>query len=256
MMTVEEMYEFDLNGYIVYRQVLSSDEVDRARRVLSEVRGSEGSGKFAFFDRDPLFVELMARPQVVDILKGLLGEWLRFDHAFGIEMTDERSVTEFLHAGNRENQGAFAYEFARGRMHNGLVKVQYQLNDVAPGDGGFVCVPGSHKANVEYKPRKDSRLIINPPMQAGDALIFTEALVHGSRHWRGGGHRKVLIYSYAPGCLAWKNPDTVRHYLKYATTDLQRALLRPPSVGEYNEKEARPEAPWPMDRREPVGGTR
>jgi hypothetical protein len=254
MMTVEEMYEFDLNGYIVYPGILAADEVARIRGILDGVRGSEGSGKFSFFDLDPCFMELMARPQVLGILRSLLGEWLRFDHAFGIEMTEGRGVTEWLHAGNRENQGAFAYQWARGRMHNGLVKVQFQLGDVAPGEGGFVCVPGSHKANVEYKPKKDSHLIVNPGMRAGDMLVFTEALVHGSRNWRGKGQRRVLIYSYAPGCLAWKHPDTVRHYARHATSDVQRDLLRPPSVGEYDEKAARPEIPWPEERRQPVGG--
>jgi hypothetical protein len=254
MMTVEEQYEFDLNGYIVYRGLLTPGEVGYMKGVLDGVRGSEGSGKFSFFDLDPCFMELMSRPRVLDILKSMLGDWLRFDHAFGIEMTKGRGISEGLHAGQRENQGAFAYQWVRGRMHNGLIKVQFPLNDVKPGDGGFVCVPGSHKANVEFRPKSDSRLIVNPALSAGDMLIFTEALVHGSRNWVGEGQRRVLIYSYAPGCLAWRNPETVRHYAKYATTDVQRDLLRPPSVGEYDEKAALPDQAWPMDRRQPVGG--
>ena len=89
-------------------------------------------------------------------------------------------------------------------------------------------------------------------MKAGDALVFTEALVHGSRRWTSADVRTALVYSYAPGCLAWRNYETVRPYLALARTDLQRDLLRPPYVGDYDEREAVPHGPWPSGRRSAV----
>lgn len=83
-------------------------------------------------------------------------------------------------------------------------------------------------------------------------LIFTEALVHGSRQWQAGHARRVLIYSYAPGCLAWKDYETIRPYLSLATTDLQRDLLRPQYVGNCNEHEAHISGMWPRGRRSKV----
>jgi hypothetical protein len=47
-------------------------------------------------------------------------------------------------------------------MYNGLTAVAYNLTDVNPGEGGFGCIPGSHKS------------------KAGTAIIFTEALTHGT----------------------------------------------------------------------------
>ncbi|HZP81290.1 MAG TPA: hypothetical protein VFB21_06615 [Chthonomonadaceae bacterium] len=35
-------------------------------------------------------------------------------------------------------------------MRNGLTVVAYNLKDVNPGDGGFGCVPGSHKSNLPF----------------------------------------------------------------------------------------------------------
>jgi hypothetical protein len=40
------------------------------------------------------------------------------------------------------------------------------------------------------------------PVNAGDVLIFTEALTHGSS-WTGQSSRRVLIYKYCPGSVAW-----------------------------------------------------
>ena len=260
-MTLEERYEFDLNGYIVYPEVLSREEVERINGILSDRTPATGSGKFAFFELDPLFMDLLARPQLLEILRVLLGNWLRFDHAFGIQMTRTSSIMENLHGGPVQEQRAFWYHWlpwpvdARPpgqTMHNGLIKVIYALNDVQPEDGGFICVPGSHKGNIAYRPRFDSHLVVNPTFKAGDALIFTEALVHGSRQWVSDRTRRVLIYSYAPGFLAWKNYEFIKHYLKFATTDVQRDLLRPPFVGSYDEHTLRPSGEWPVERRSKV----
>lgn len=35
------------------------------------------------------------------------------------------------------------YLWKDGRMHNGLVVVNYMLTDQLPADGGFACVPGA-----------------------------------------------------------------------------------------------------------------
>ena len=36
-------------------------------------------------------------------------------------------------------------------MYNGLIVVAFALAPVEEGDGGFICVPGSHRANVPCK---------------------------------------------------------------------------------------------------------
>ncbi len=234
-MTIDEMYEFDLNGYIVYRNILSQSDVSRMNSILESCKLSKNTGKFSFFTLDPCFIELMSHPFTPAILRVMLGAWVRFDHAFGIEMTQTSSAKQKLHAGPMKEQGAFFYQWVQGQMRNGLIKVIYALSDINSGDGGFVCVPGSHKANLNHYPQENSHLVINPALKAGDMLIFTEALVHGSRKWTATHTRRVLIYSYAPGCLAWRNYDSIKSYQEFATNDLQRDLLRPPNVGDYDE---------------------
>jgi len=235
MMTIEEMYEFDLNGYIVYPKVLVPEEIEKINTLIDQA-GVGGKRKFSFFHLDSYFLELMAHPKTLAILKIMLGDWLRFDHAFGMEMSNTSRIPEDLHAGPLREQLAFFYQWSNNQMRNGLVKVIYALNDVNPGDGGFICVPGSHKGNVKYMPRPNSPLVVNPTLKAGDMLIFTEALVHGSRPWKAENRRRVLIYSYAPGCLAWMNYDWCEPYRAVANNDVQKQLLRPPHVG-YSDKE-------------------
>lgn len=252
MMTIDEKYEFDLNGYIIYRNFLPQEDVKLINSIIEDAKGAKDNGKFSFFQLDPCFMELLAHPRAIGILSVMLGDWLRFDHAFGIEMNKAASVLENLHAGQLKNQGAFWYQWFNGQMQNGLIKVIYALNDVNPGDGGFICIPGSHKSNLSYHPKHDSHLVINPALKAGDMLIFTEALVHGSAQWQAERTRRVLIYSYAPGCLAWKSYETVKPYLSMATTDLQRDLLRPPCVSAYNEHLGQQTGEWPTERRSPL----
>jgi ectoine hydroxylase-related dioxygenase (phytanoyl-CoA dioxygenase family) len=239
-MNIQEIYEFDLNGYIVYRNILSQSEVSLINMIIDTCKPSisRGTGKFSFFTLDPCFIEVMSHPRTLEIIRVMLGDQFRFDHALGIEMTKTGGAAQPLHAGPRGEHGAFFYQWVHGRMYNGLIKVIYALSNNNYGDGGFVCIPGSHKGNIKYLPEKEkiSHLIVNPLLKAGDMLIFTEALVHASQQWTAEHTRRVLIYSYAPGSLAWRNYEAIKYYQKLATNELQRQLLRPPYVGDYYDE--------------------
>lgn len=230
-MTEAEMYEFDVNGYIVYPGIVSADEAHRMNTFIDDRQAGEFPNNFGFLDLNPLFLELMARPRTLGIMRVMIGDWLRLDHAYGLQMTSDMAIHENLHGGPRADQGEHAYQWVQGQMYNGLIVVMYALEDVNPGDGGFICVPGSHKANVKYHPAVDSHLVVNPSLHAGDMLIFTEALVHGTRRWTSEHRRRSLLYKYSPGYSTWGDPERLARFRDLATNDLQRALLRPPGVG-------------------------
>jgi hypothetical protein len=232
-MTDGEIYEFDLNGYIIYRNILSSDEVRRMNEIVdSSPAGEMDKTHFSFLGIDPIFMELMVRPNVLQILRVMIGDWLRLDHSYGLQMLGDTQIRDNLHGGPRADNGEHEYQWVQGRMYNGLVVVMYGLEDVNPGDGGLIVVPGSHKANQGgYRPPVDSHLVVNPSFKAGDMLIFTEALVHGTRQWKPQRRRRSLLYKYSPGHSTWADPANLKQYEALATTDVQRDLLRPPSVG-------------------------
>ena len=71
------------------------------------------------------------------------------------------------------------------------------LTDAPAGVGGFGCVPGSHKTNFSSHSIPDAirsfeqaaPYVEQVTSQAGDAILFTEALIHGTmpcgetHHW-------------------------------------------------------------------------
>ena len=233
-MTEAEIFEFDLNGYIIYKDMLSRDQVDHMNGILDGHLADDAHG-FQFLTLDPVFMELMAHPSTLRIIRTMIGEWMRLDHAYGMQM-DRQSIERGhvkpnLHGGLRHDHGEHQYQWHDGRMYNGLIVVMYALKDVHPGDGGLICVPGSHKANMTFRPPVDSHLVVNPSFMAGDMLIFTEALVHGTTTWTSDQRRRSLLYKYSPGYSAWASADGLDDARALATDDVQRDLLRPPSVG-------------------------
>ena len=72
--------------------------------------------------------------------------------------------------------------------------------------------------------------VVQPAVEAGDALFFTEALIHGTMTWRGKHERRALLYKYSPGHSAWsQNYYDISQFDNL--TDQQRRILAPPSVG-------------------------
>ena len=47
--------------------------------------------------------------------------------------------------------------------------------------------------------------VVQPVVEAGDALFFTEALIHGTLTWQAKHQRRALLYKYSPGYSAWSN---------------------------------------------------
>lgn len=231
-MTEAEIYEFDLNGYIIYPGLIPPDLVRRMNGIIDADQAGSFPHSFSFLHLDPCFMELMAHPRTLRIMRTIIGDWLRLDHTYGLQMNKDTEVRENLHGGLRADHGEHQYQWAYNKMWNGLIVVMYALEDVPPGAGGLIGVPGSHKAAINtYKPEVYSHLVVNPSFKAGDMLIFTEALVHGTRRWTAPGRRRALLYKYSPGYSTWADATKLQQYEAMATTQLQRDLLRPPYVG-------------------------
>jgi ectoine hydroxylase-related dioxygenase (phytanoyl-CoA dioxygenase family) len=122
-------------------------------------------------------------------------------------------------------------------MRNGLCVITFFLTPAREGDGGFACIPGSHKSNFISSLPTDVRrferkahYVVQPAVEAGDALFFTESVIHGTLPWRAPHERRALLYKYSPGYSAWSqnyyDPEEFE-----TLTDQQRRILAPPSVG-------------------------
>jgi hypothetical protein len=234
-MTDAERYSFDIQGYLVRRGALSTNEVRLLRLAVVELgldRAGDSLGSQRFnghLARDRSFRDLLDHPAVLDVVLELCGPNVRLDHAYGIIMAPGTAGLG-LHGGGFPPDPAQHYRVEGGRIFNGLVAVQWALVDHRPGEGGFGCVPGSHKANFALPAEHDPALVTEVPMAAGDFVVFTEALTHCTIPWRGTGERLSLLYKYSPGHLAWGPDYEELQALAPLLTDRQRRLLQKPAV--------------------------
>ena len=234
-MTERELFLFDLRGYVVIEAVLTAEEVAAGNEAVEHhmdlvrkrepglAQGGEhlvaktGRGEF---QQNPLtferpwcepFRRMLTHPKIVDVFNEVLGTGFRLDHGPGLIQMDSETEGHRLHGGMTFDPSQY-HGFAHGKMHCGLCVAAWQLTDVEPGDGGFACIPGSHKAN--YRPPldvltldEDWGCVKQVVAAAGSVVIFNEALVHGTLPWRPTDRmRRSILFKYSPGFMSWGGP--------------------------------------------------
>ncbi len=241
-MTPEEKFIFDLQGYIVIKNILSHEEVDTLNTIADEqlkVQEEINDGlkipkRVSLWGRP--YQNLFDHPNIIPYLDELLGPKFRADHDYGIFMR-RGSHKGGLHGGDSgafDGQASHWYKYRDGVMRNGLTVVVYFLAPVRKGDGGFCCVPGSHKSNFGADLPKDVRsfdrvphYIAQPEAEAGDALIFTEATMHGTLPWTSDEERRTLLYKFSPGHSIWS--QRFYDFDEYdGLTEQQMRVMSPP----------------------------
>ncbi len=235
-MTGEEKFKVDLEGYLVIKNVLTEDEV-------AEMNAFIDKGEM---DRRPSlwgesFKNLIDHPKILPYLIELLGPHVRLDHDYAILMNagEKRGGLHGGEDGGRAggNVGDHWYKYRDGVMRNGLCVMTYNLADAPEEAGGFACIPASHKSNFAPEiPRevrsfdRPAHYVVQPPLEAGDVLFFTEALIHGTMPWTATHQRRTLLYKYSPGHSAWSgNYYDISQYNDL--TEQQKRMLLPPSIG-------------------------
>lgn len=258
-MTEDEKYLFDLTGYLVVKGALTPEEVARCNeaidRHIDQLKEREGSlagaskalagtshrkalGGMLAWERpwcEP-FRELLVHPGVVPCLEVILGKGYRLDHGPGLIAMEAGCEGCTLHGGGVERPDfSEAYFFKNGRIYCGLTVVEYLLADEGPGDGGVAVVPGSHKANLAC-PRemilgeKYQEHVVEVNGRAGDAVIFTETLTHGTLPWKGKHQRRALLYKFSPAFQAYGAGAHTVSFPDYILdmTEAQRAVMAHP----------------------------
>lgn len=240
-MNDHERYLFDLQGFLAVPDALSTDEVAALNALLEEkVAGlHEPDMRTHRFGRlltwgEP-YRNLVDNPRIVPYLEELLGAKFRLDHDYAdIIRGGLGPIGATLHGGATPFDPSQYYHYRDGHMYNGLTVVAYNLKDVNAGDGGFACVPGSHKSNFRFPDDWRNLETLHPCVlpvtgPAGTAIIFTEALTHGTLPWRGQDERRTVFYKYSPHPLSW----SARYYNADdydGLTDRQRHILEPPNA--------------------------
>lgn len=235
-----ERYLFDLQGFLIVESALTSTEIDALNQQISrQIATTDEQLPCLRFDSllswGTAFRSLIDNPKVTPYLKELLGSNFRLDHDYlHIIRRGKGPIGANLHGGGTPYDPCQYYTYKDGRMYNGLLAVAYNLTDVQKHEGGFGCVPGSHKSNLpfpnEWRDLEQPHACVQAVTgKAGTAIIFTEALAHGTLPWQGSRERRTLFYKYSPHPSAWS-----RDYYQLADfpelNEAQRSILKTPGV--------------------------
>ncbi len=238
MPTELDRYLFDLRGYLVLRNALDAEHLralNEGLDALLPLEIGEWNGYVQghnFDDDDGLnlqqiyeggapFEGLIDHPSWIDHVKHFVGGEGTFDWHHGPLFIDEnfanlRGPGEAigLHSGGDIGVKRTLYHYHNGRFNCGQIDILIALNDIGPGDGATMVIPGSHKANLphpeteRYRMRGEDAAVdkvtgaVEVQLQAGDALLFVDALMHGSSRRSNPGERRIIVYRYGP---SWGN---------------------------------------------------
>ena len=255
-LTEEQRYLFDTFGYIVLHDVVSLEQIEELKSTMRNpteqfdpVDQREGPLHWGKVWRD-----LLDLPKLSPVLEDIIGN-------HGTRMARERTGRDYLptfridhinihthvkkgfpgatlHGGWKGTGGSQFSSYHDGFFYNGLVSVSFELYNTYPNDGGFGCIPGSHKSNVRlpnaWRELKDHvpDCVTRVPAVPGDAIVFTEAITHGTLPWNSEATRQTLFYKFSPHGSTWSgdyfNPEEFRQYPD--VDDRKLAILEPPNA--------------------------
>ena len=158
-MNEEERYLFDLWGYLVIEDVLSKNQLAELNTLIDQQNypppderiETQRFGGYLGWVSDA-FRNLLNHPRIMPYLKDLIGDKFRMDHDYGILMQKGNSGGT-LHGGETPYDPAQYYVFRNDQVYNGLTVVSWALTDALDEQGGFCCIPGSHKSNLRCPSR-------------------------------------------------------------------------------------------------------
>ncbi|MCZ6677712.1 MAG: phytanoyl-CoA dioxygenase family protein [Candidatus Poribacteria bacterium] len=210
-MTPEELYRYDVNGYLLIENAIEPDYLDGLNerldiweeKALQDFRAlpQTANPEVRYDDilnQEPSLLPLVVNPKVLPYIDEMVSRprlkstWLTFKWNGGRTTFHSNHTPSVTHD---------FYHF-NGRIHHNLFQVFYAMRDIGPGEGGLKVIPGSHKAN--YPPPPDETLEdmhVEIPMKAGSVLLFTHDMRHGSLN-TSDKVRRTIIFTYCPGVIA------------------------------------------------------
>jgi hypothetical protein len=229
-MTPEQKYLFDLQGYVVLPDVLPQDYVAECDRILqgleamapeqypegvvqSKPRTNSELYLSNVLQADPLLHRLIDVPEVIDVVRDVSLGLFRLNHAYSISHWGEGYT--FLHMGGTPVHPKAAYICQNGRIFSLLTKAVFPIRNHEVGDGCFAVIPGSHKANFARpwgNHPSENPPLVPLPAKPGDAIVFCEAMAHGSVVNTSGRTRRTMYCCYSVGYM----PDWTKLHLSFS----------------------------------------
>ncbi|MDX1681619.1 MAG: phytanoyl-CoA dioxygenase family protein [Phycisphaeraceae bacterium] len=273
-----DRYFFDLHGFVIVRGALSEDELADANERIDEIipiepgtwhgyvqahnyTGAEGTNLQQIYEAGGTFEAMIDHPSWIEKILEFVGGEGTFDQHHGELFIDEcfasiRGPGERIgmHSGNYMASRRTKFDYRDGQFMCGQVNVLVALNDIGPGDGPTMVIPGSHKSNFAHPGQADHDFdashsmdgavgSIEAHLDAGDALIFTDSISHGSAERKNEGERRLCVYRYGPSWGFFRHGFRPSRQLLERLTERQRKIVWPhePMKREPNRVEGIPD---------------
>ena len=261
-----DRYLFDLNGYLILRGALSVDEVAACNLSLDEMQNCkpgawhgrvqghnftghhEGLNLQQIYEAGPAWERLIDHPSWINKVKHFIGtDMPNFDGHHGPLFIDENFASIRgpgqaigLHSGGHERVTRCQFRYHDGKFHCGQINILMALNDIGPGDGATMLIPGSHKSNIIHPQFGQAQMqtaegasvdgitgAIEVHLKAGDAILFVDAIMHGSARRVNDGQRRIAVYRYGPSWGFFRHAYRPSSELLKRLTPKQRSIVLP-----------------------------
>lgn len=223
ILTREERKHWDEHGFLLIRNCLSSEEVERLTCSLgslaeestswpadktSSFTSTAGNGKHLDIIKLPFLSDdahhLMDHPNVFGRILSLMGPFIQLP---GMEYLERHPHEDQLLRMHTDGGGSLRCIFPSPENLVLQLKVQFFLTDVDSEEAGnFLLVPGSHRHRFpdgSDEIQEAAGRAVPVLAQKGDALIFPWSLWHGVAANRSLRTRKSVIARYAQ---LWMRP--------------------------------------------------
>ena len=211
MLTELEIGQFQAFGYVVLRECLDSDEVQRLQEAFDRVVktapalddfGTAGSKRtLSFMEADDSFGALIEHPKIMEAMRDIDG-------------------TEFLYTGagdlTANVDDVFWHTDGNPSMQPMLGKTAIYLSDATDGDGALNIIPGSHHPEFsaalfrsysplgdEYRGRAhDERFrgevpgVVEVRAKPGDVVLWDNRIWHSAWKRKDGKPRRNIFFNY------------------------------------------------------------
>lgn len=235
--SIEDRFLFDLQGFLLLRGVLSKAECSAYEKKLRSLEANDYADNWqealppgppgrptrethiphqtrlnGLPRLDEAFDALIAHPRVLPYLRAFVGE-PQLINTWSIAK-DQSTPSGGWHRGVPTTD----YSYRDGQIRTRMLNTVYFLTDNGPEDGCVVALPGSHKSNFDLNWRDYQGLdmpgAIAATGQAGDVLLFSEAVIHDGLPKTTPGLRSNLYYNYvhAHYNVVMREPRNAHHF--------------------------------------------
>jgi hypothetical protein len=243
---------FDLRGYLILRNAVNQELLTELNRSFDEFpdledgqwlgnaqrRGGD-KGEYVLHncvEAGEPFEALIDHPSWIEYVKRYAGGIDDFMSGLFIDecVASRRWTGGYapIHSGGYQAPTRTVYAYRDGAFRCGQVNIILALTDIGPEDGPTMVVPGSHKSHFPYPGVSGDHMAdiegaAPVCLNKGDALLFVDAMMHGSDSRRVPGERRVTIYRYGPAWGATRYGYVYSDELLVRLTPERRRILQP-----------------------------